>query len=94
MLFFDVLRAKLEWGRTMKKISQTSWIFIAMVAGIALGFFAPEFSKELSPTLQDFRRPQSRASSPRCLRRSSTASPAPATSAPWAASAARRSSTS
>ena len=38
----------------MKKISQTSWIFIAMVAGIALGFFAPEFSKELSPIYKIF----------------------------------------
>lgn len=30
----------------MKKISLTSWIFIAMAAGIALGHFFPEFGKD------------------------------------------------
>ena len=38
----------------MKKISQPTWIFIAMIAGIALGFFAPEFSKELTPIYKIF----------------------------------------
>ena len=33
----------------MKKLSLTSWIFIAMAVGIAVGHFFPEFGKALSP---------------------------------------------
>jgi len=41
-------------GRTLKKISLTSWIFIAMAAGIGLGVAAPDFAKELSPVSRVF----------------------------------------
>lgn len=40
----------------MKKISLTSWIFIAMAAGIALGVAAPEFAKSLGPVSSVFLR--------------------------------------
>lgn len=33
----------------MKKISLTSWIFIAMAAGVALGHFTPDIAKSLAP---------------------------------------------
>lgn len=36
-------------GGTLKKLSLTSWIFIAMALGIAIGHFFPEFGKSLSP---------------------------------------------
>jgi proton glutamate symport protein len=41
-------------GRTLKKISLTSWIFIAMAAGIVLGMVAPDFAKELTPISRVF----------------------------------------
>ncbi len=41
-------------GRTLKSISLTSWIFIAMAAGIGLGVAAPDFAKELSPVSRVF----------------------------------------
>jgi proton glutamate symport protein len=41
-------------GRTLKKISLTSWIFIAMAAGIGLGVVAPDFAKELGPVSKIF----------------------------------------
>ena len=41
-------------GRTLKKISLTAWIFIAMAAGIALGVAAPGFAKELAPVSKIF----------------------------------------
>jgi proton glutamate symport protein len=34
-------------GGTLKKISLTTWIFIGMVAGIALGYFLPDVGKNL-----------------------------------------------
>lgn len=40
----------------MKKISLTSWIFIAMAAGIALGVAAPDVAKELAPISSVFLR--------------------------------------
>ncbi len=40
----------------MKKISLTSWIFIAMAAGILLGVVAPEFAKNLGPISSVFLR--------------------------------------
>jgi proton glutamate symport protein len=43
-------------GRTLKKISLTSWIFIAMASGVALGVFAPDFAKELAPVSSVFLR--------------------------------------
>lgn len=33
----------------LKRLSLTSWILIALVAGVLLGIFFPEFSKNLSP---------------------------------------------
>lgn len=36
------------------KISATSWIFIAMAAGVALGVFAPDVAKELTPASNIF----------------------------------------
>jgi proton glutamate symport protein len=41
-------------GRALKNISLTSWIFIAMAAGIGLGVVAPDFAKELSPVSKVF----------------------------------------
>lgn len=35
-------------GGTVKKLSLTSWIFIAMAAGIAVGHFFPAFGKDLA----------------------------------------------
>lgn len=41
-------------GRTLKKISLTSWIFIAMAAGIVFGMVKPEWAKELGPVSKVF----------------------------------------
>ena len=38
------------------KISLTSWIFIALIAGVLLGIFFPEFSKGLTPVSNIFLR--------------------------------------
>ncbi|MBI5283261.1 MAG: cation:dicarboxylase symporter family transporter [Candidatus Solibacter usitatus] len=38
----------------MKKLSLTSWIFIAMAAGIAVGHFFPDVGKQLSPASNIF----------------------------------------
>lgn len=43
-------------GRTLKRISLTSWIFIGMVAGVAVGIAAPGFAKELGPVSNVFLR--------------------------------------
>lgn len=40
----------------MKKISLTTWIFICLVAGIAIGIGAPEFAKGLAPISNIFLR--------------------------------------
>lgn len=40
----------------LKRISLTSWIFIALVIGILLGVFFPEFAKSLSPISNIFLR--------------------------------------
>src|SRR3982751_3223712 len=48
-------------GRTLrmgsvKKLSLTAWIFIALIAGILLGIFFPEFSRNLAPVSNIFLR--------------------------------------
>ena len=46
-------------GRTLiliKKLSLTSWIFIALVVGILLGVFFPEFARSLAPVSNIFLR--------------------------------------
>src|SRR3954452_1729140 len=40
----------------LRKLSLTSWIFIALVVGILLGVFFPEFSKGLAPVSNIFLR--------------------------------------
>jgi proton glutamate symport protein len=40
----------------MKRISLTTWIFIGMAAGVALGIGAPEFAKQLGPVSNVFLR--------------------------------------
>ena len=40
----------------LKRLSLTSWILIALVAGVLLGVFFPEFSKSLSPISNIFLR--------------------------------------
>src|SRR3954452_19338192 len=40
----------------LRKLSLTSWIFIALVVGILLGVFFPEFSKGLAPVSNVFLR--------------------------------------
>ena len=40
----------------MKRVSMTTWIFIGMVVGIALGHFQPEIAKQLSPVSNIFLR--------------------------------------
>ena len=42
--------------RSLKSISLTSWIFIALVIGILLGVFFPDFSKHLAPVSNIFLR--------------------------------------
>jgi proton glutamate symport protein len=42
--------------RFLKKLSLTSWIFIALVLGVLLGIFFPDFSKNLSPISNIFLR--------------------------------------
>jgi proton glutamate symport protein len=41
-------------GRTLKRISLTTWIFIGMAAGVVLGIVAPGFASELSPISRVF----------------------------------------
>src|SRR5688572_23293826 len=55
----DVLRRpapETEMGRTMRRISLTSWIFIGMAAGVLLGILAPDFAKQLGPVSTVFLR--------------------------------------
>ncbi len=40
----------------MKRISMTTWIFIGMVVGVGLGYFAPGVAKQLSPVSNIFLR--------------------------------------
>ncbi len=42
--------------RFVKKISLTSWIFIALVVGILLGIFFPQFAQDLAPISNIFLR--------------------------------------
>src|SRR5437868_2385067 len=42
--------------RLVKKISLTSWIFVALVLGILIGVFFPEFAKHLAPISNIFLR--------------------------------------
>jgi proton glutamate symport protein len=41
-------------GRTLKRISLTTWIFIGMAAGVALGIAAPGFARQLGPVSRVF----------------------------------------
>jgi proton glutamate symport protein len=41
-------------GRALKRISLTTWIFIGMAAGVALGIVAPGFARQLSPVSRVF----------------------------------------
>jgi proton glutamate symport protein len=43
-------------GRALKRLSLTAWIFIGMVAGIALGAFAPGVARQLGPVSAIFLR--------------------------------------
>ena len=40
----------------MKRMSITTWIFVGMVVGVALGYFEPEFAKQLAPVSNIFLR--------------------------------------
>ena len=40
----------------MKRITMTTWIFIGMVVGVALGYFVPDVAKQLSPVSNIFLR--------------------------------------
>ena len=40
----------------LKKVSLTSWIFVALIAGIFLGVFAPGFARQLAPVSNVFLR--------------------------------------
>lgn len=42
--------------RILKRISLTTWIFIALIIGILLGIFFPEFAKKLAPVSDIFLR--------------------------------------
>ena len=41
-------------GRTVRRLSLTTWIFIGMAAGVALGVVAPGFARQLSPVSRVF----------------------------------------
>jgi len=41
-------------GRTVKRISLTTWIFIGMASGVAVGIAAPGFARQLSPVSRVF----------------------------------------
>jgi len=41
-------------GRAVKRISLTTWIFIGMAAGVALGIVAPGFARQLGPVSRVF----------------------------------------
>jgi len=41
-------------GRTLKRISLTTWIFIGMAAGVAVGIAAPGFARQLGPVSRVF----------------------------------------
>ena len=43
-------------GRALKRLSLTAWIFIGMLAGIALGAFAPDVARQLGPVSTIFLR--------------------------------------
>lgn len=42
--------------RFLKKVSLTAWIFIALIVGILLGVFAPNFARDLAPVSNIFLR--------------------------------------
>ncbi len=42
--------------KVLKRISLTSWIFIALLVGIAIGVFFPEFARQLAPISNIFLR--------------------------------------
>src|SRR5437764_5932437 len=46
----------IEAMRLLKKLSLTSWIFIALATGIFVGVFFPEFAKQLAPISNIFLR--------------------------------------
>src|ERR1041385_3325243 len=55
----DVLRRasrQVEVGRALKRISLTAWIFLGMVAGIAVGAMAPGVARQLTPISNVFLR--------------------------------------
>ena len=41
-------------GRTVKRISLTTWIFMGMAAGVAVGVVAPGFARQLGPVSRVF----------------------------------------
>ena len=41
-------------GRTVKRISLTTWIFMGMAAGVAVGMVAPGFARQLGPVSRVF----------------------------------------
>jgi len=41
-------------GRTVRRLSLTTWIFIGMAAGVALGVVAPGFARQLGPVSRVF----------------------------------------
>jgi proton glutamate symport protein len=43
-------------GRAVKRLSLTTWIFLGMAAGVALGIIAPGFAKQLGPVSNIFLR--------------------------------------